>query len=84
MVPIRPRKGVRFSLGQLQDLVGGYIEIVYLDASTALVCDEDGKLKGYPVNGLATSIYRDSARFFNTPDFIVGDIVICNINQIPE
>lgn len=34
----------------LQDLVGGYIEVVYLTKDIAVILDEEGKLKGYKPN----------------------------------
>ena len=82
MTPIAPKTGKKYSLEQLQELVGGCIELLQLDASTVLVCDEEGKLKGYEPNGLATMIFRDSHRFRNTKDFIVGNVLICNTKEI--
>lgn len=34
----------------LQDLVGGYVESVTLFEDLAILCDEEGRLKGLPYN----------------------------------
>ena len=39
-------KDIDGSLESMQELVGGYIQSVPLSYNTALVCDEDGKMKG--------------------------------------
>ena len=41
-------KDIDGSLESMQELVGGYIQSVPLSYNTALVCDEDGKVKGRP------------------------------------
>jgi len=37
-------------LQAMQDLVGGYIENVTLEDGVGLICNEEGKLKGLPMN----------------------------------
>ena len=50
-------------LADLQKIVGGYIEVVRVDADVLMICDEEGKLKGKPYN-------FDLGR-----DIIVGDVL---------
>jgi hypothetical protein len=50
--------GKPFSLERLQELVGGYIETIPLDKDTILVVNEEGKLKGLPVNMSATEVLQ--------------------------
>lgn len=38
------------TLEALQEAVGGYIETVTFDTDTCVICDEEGRLKGYPRN----------------------------------
>lgn len=38
------------SLKNLQNIVGGYIECVYLSEDLVIICDEEGKLKGREPN----------------------------------
>jgi hypothetical protein len=69
---VEPKNGKCFTLEELHTLVGGYIEVVAIppwDGSRLAVCDEEGKLKGYPLNELAT---RDSERR-KFGDVAVGD-----------
>lgn len=37
-------------LKSLQEAVGGYIQAVPVDEYTAVICDEEGRLKGLPDN----------------------------------
>ena len=50
----RPRRAnIPHTLEDMQRIVGGYIEIIGLfDDPCVLVCDEEGKLKGYESNRL--------------------------------
>ena len=41
---------VENDLQSLQNLVGGYIEALPLTKDVLLICNEEGKLKGLPVN----------------------------------
>ena len=58
----------------LQDKVGGYIQIVPSTTSPGLyvICDEEGKIKKYPINYKATVLHRFES------DPLVGDVIICN------
>ena len=80
MAPIAPKAGKKYPLEQLQEIVGGYIQCIRLSPSTVLVCDDDGKYKGYEVNDLATMILRDA--FKGSDDFIVGNVLVCKTNEI--
>lgn len=77
---IQPDDGETFSLGRLQSLVGGYIQIVYLDDGKILVCDEEGRIKGKECNNLAT-IYACNLGFNGGCD-LVGDVFFCDNNQV--
>jgi len=46
------------AVGQLEELVGGEIEIIYIDHETQLVINDMAELDGAPVNFRATKIYR--------------------------
>jgi len=70
-VEITP-KAKKFSLEELQALVGGYIEAVPhvpggLDADDDMICNEEGKLRGMPLNRKASML---------AAQLIVGDVVI--------
>jgi hypothetical protein len=60
------------SLKQMQELVGGYVEFVYLN-DKVLIVNEEGLLYGLPRNNQATEIVGYP---------IVGDAILCGINEL--
>lgn len=69
------------NLKQLQKMVGGYIQVVRsADTEKQIVMDEEGKLKGKPVNPDATELYvgeeYDDTSAGWDYDTINGDAVI--------
>lgn len=80
VIEVAPENGTDFSLEELQTIVGGWIEIVNLRDGRLLCLDEEGKLKGKERNHVATDIYRQA--FPQCNDFIVGDVLLCNEDQI--
>ena len=77
-VNVEPKNGSDFSLEELQEIVGGYIEVLYLNDKEILVCDEDGKLKGYGLNYEATKVVQSNG----ISDYIVGDVLICSTKEV--
>src|SRR5690554_6653782 len=73
---IEPEKTPRIAdiendLKTLQSIIGGYIEIVYpFDDTVALVCHEEGKLIGLPLN-----------RSLEDYDIIAGTFIIVGLNE---
>lgn len=70
---VRPMKKpevieIENTLDVLQHAVDGWIEVVQGDNHTVIVLDEEGKLKGKPMN-----------REFNG-DILVGDFLVCGEN----
>jgi len=61
------------SLEEAQSLVGGYVQLIQLDDSTQMLFDEEGKLKGYPVNKSATFL---AEHVLFAGDCVVGDVVL--------
>ena len=84
--PVQPANGSDFTLEEMQadgttrSIVGGYIELVELDGSTTMVVNEEGKLIPLSLNLEASRIFR--AHHPASKDFIVGDVLVCNNNQI--
>ena len=58
-------------LNSLQQVVGGYIEAVYpYDDQVAIVCHEEGKLIGLPLN-----------RKLEDYDIIAGTFIVCGLGE---
>jgi len=66
-------------LESLQQAVGGYIQIVPTNDGRWLVLDEEGKLKEKQVNRKGTELTRG---IVDDSDFIVGDVVVANKDEI--
>lgn len=75
--PVEPKNGNDFNLQEITDIVNGYIEIAETTDGRLMVLNEEGKLLGLPFNPVATELYK-----YNTNDFIVGDVLVCDRNQI--
>lgn len=81
LVTIHPKNGKYFELKELQNLVGGYIEIVRLNDEDILVINEEGKYD-LPINIPATqAAYMQNAIMPN--DYICGDVVFCKTEMVP-
>ena len=69
-----PKNGRDFSLEELKNIVGGYIEIVPLESGEIMIVNEEGKLYHLPVNMQATHLYGY--------EIIVGDVLVCDKGQV--
>lgn len=56
----------------MQQVVGGDIEIFYLEDDVVLVCNDEGKVKDLPLN---RAVFDDHHRLV---DVIAGDFFICS------
>lgn len=80
VVEVSPkREGQVFSLEELKEFVGGYIECVFLNDHQVLVVNDDGKLLNLPYNTLATEVY--CMAFQPNRDCIVGDALLCELGK---
>ena len=75
---IEPKNKTDFQLSELQEIVGGYIDILPLSKSQCMVVNEEGKVHGLPYNPLATTC----AYIAGIKDIIVGDVLVCDIKKI--
>jgi hypothetical protein len=76
---VQPKNGTDFQLDELQDFVGGYIEIIHLNDGRIMVINEEGKLLDLPVNLLATVQYQLS---FGPIDQIYGNALVCENKEV--
>ena len=74
-VEITPADGRTFTLIELQQLVGGYIEALRTSDGRWLFLNEDGKRLELPPNSAATFLMRGLIR---PDDYIVGNAIVCS------
>jgi exoribonuclease II len=70
---VTPNNKTDFSLGEMQKFVG----TVKTKNNKIMVINEEGKINDLPINQKATDLYK-----YGDFDFIVGDVLICNENEI--
>lgn len=82
IVHVKPANGTDFSLEEIQQIVGGYFEPIYLRNGMMLAINEDGKhIEGLLHNDIATELaHEHNAKAED--DFIVGDALYCRESQI--
>lgn len=79
VIEVTPKNRIEFTLEELQEIVGGYVEFVFLENNQIMVVNEEGKLIDLEYNEKATEMYQEQVSPF---DIIVGDVLVCNDNQI--
>lgn len=78
--PCTPTNGSDFKLNEAQEIVGGYIEIVYLDDETIMIVNENGKFEQIP-NPVATIVALKKGAI-SQGDYIFGNVIVCNTTMI--
>jgi hypothetical protein len=76
-INVIPNNKTDFQLDELQKFVGGLIEIVKTKDGKTMVINEEGKINDLPINQKASELYQ-----YNEFDFIAGDVLICQSNEI--
>lgn len=87
VIEVSPKNGKTFELEEMQAIVEykvdgrsyHYIEVVYLPDGKLMVVNEEGKLIGAPINSIATDIFVQA---FGSFDMVVGDVLVCDYNEI--
>ena len=76
---ITPANGIYFTLEEMQENVGGLIQIIPLDGEghedRLLVVHEEGKLIDLPYNLPATLIW---VLYYGDTDYVSGNAIICH------
>ena len=75
----QPKNGTTFELEEMQEIVGGYIEVIRLNDGRIIIVNEEGLLQGLPVNIEATNILR---RDHSTTQYIVGNAIVCDADMV--
>ena len=76
---VEPLNKKYFTLEELQKIVGGIIEIIYLNNNLIMVIDEEGKIKNKGENDNATLVAQ---RQLGGMDYVVGDALVCKRNEV--
>lgn len=78
VIEVQPKNGTDYTLEELQEFVGGYIEVIpAYEEGNILIINEEGKLNGLPRNGRAT----DLADIYLW-DYLVGDALYCRSDEV--
>tara|TARA_R110000824_G_scaffold64288_3_gene168095 strand:+ start:369 stop:707 length:339 start_codon:yes stop_codon:yes gene_type:complete len=77
--PEPKREGKYYTLKQMQEIVGGYIEMITLADGRHMILDEEGKLKSKPVNLIATTLAES---VLGGSDYICGDVLVCEDGRV--
>ena len=78
---VTPKFGNPFTLEELQEYVGGYIEIIRLTDKYLMVVNEEGRLLDLPFNSEATDIARQHKAIYPN-DMIVGNALVVEESMI--
>lgn len=73
-ISITPENGDYFTLKELQNHVGGYIEMLLTNDNKTMIVNEEGILKSLDVNSEASKLIEEK--------LIVGDVVVCDWSMI--
>lgn len=80
---ISPANDYKFTLEEVQEIVGGYIEVIELNNGTTMFINEDGLLINLEYNSKATElVVKYSYNLFLDDEGIVGTVLVCNNNEI--
>ena len=74
---VAPQNNKAFTLTELQDYVGGYIQMLRLPTGETLICNEDGISLELEVNKLATFLVQRGYEGTKTQNFF-GNILFAN------
>ena len=77
---VEPENGQRFTLEELQSLVGGTIDVQILPDGRSIYLNDNGKLTGLAKNETASAIWQTAYPIeqypYNNDGLIVGDILL--------
>jgi len=76
---VTPKNGSEFSLEELREFVGGYVEFVPTKDNQLMVLNEEGQIHRLPVNTKATELISGVVA---NDDLIVGDVLVCDRDQV--
>lgn len=78
--PCSPANGQDFKLDEVQKIVGGYIESVYLDEDTIMIVNENGKFEQSP--NAVTTMLALKKHAICEGDYICGNVLVCDTKML--
>ena len=77
----KPREAmIPNTLEAMQNIVGGYIEVMSIRRDgTVIVCNEEGKITGLPMNRALWTNGQDNTRKIS--DIICGTFIVCGVKD---
>lgn len=79
---VQPKNGKFFELEELQKIVGGYIEIIYLKKGLLMVINEDGKFIFHDKPNHDASFWAIKDKAIPFYDAIFGPALVCKNEEI--
>jgi hypothetical protein len=77
---VEPENGKSFTLKELQEYVGGMVDIQHLPDGRVIYLNDNGKIEGLEKNEIATEIWKRAYPIDEYPDnndeLMVGDILL--------
>lgn len=81
-IEVKPTNGTDFQLEELQEVVGGYIQILPIySTGEVMVVNEEGRLENLPWNVKATTYAKHYNAIFPN-DYIAGNVLVCKDEEI--
>lgn len=76
---VEERNFENVKIGQLQELVGGFVQAFRLDESRWMVVNEEGKFEQLPMNQKATDLAKP---VLSPNDFICGTAIVLSNSEM--
>jgi hypothetical protein len=73
---VKPKNGKRFSLKEVQALIGGYVQVIDCCDGSLLYVDEEGLPKGLQTNVSASNLLQKKSVRTTLP--LVGKVLVCS------
>ena len=75
-----PDRDEGYTLEELQEVVGGPIQVVNASNNRIAICHEEGKIVGLDYNALATQVVGEDSLM--AKDYMVGPVLFCQPEHV--
>lgn len=79
-IAVKPANSTNFTIEELRELIGGYVEYLTLDNGEIAIFDEEGgaDLKNLPYNSSGSRYVNKHLKYYI---FLLGPVLICKKEQ---